>query len=404
MPTIESLTQKCEAVTADTPAGVLLARFQSEPDTLAIPVVHDGTPVGLVERDAFLLKLAGPLGRPLFGDRPVACVMDPETAVIEAGVRIDAMSDMVLKHGPGALMRAFIVTRHGRYQGVGTAVGLIRSLHEHHELQGAASAGAAGQAAPDATPGAGAAREISRFLSAVSHELRTPLNGVLAVSDLLQRQPLNPAAQSQVQTISESATALMGVLQNALDLARADAGELKLTPAPTRLQALMDGIQTDWSARALQDGVTLLMGYEGDTELAARIDADRARQVFNTLIGHALKYAREGVVEASLRAWTEGDQVRIEGRVRDDGPGVDAGRMAQLFEPFVEDGPGGGLSLAVCHRLVHGMGGRLWAENNAGRGATFASTCRPRGPFWRPTRPPTSRICRTWPCRRAPMC
>jgi CheY-like chemotaxis protein len=130
----------------------------------------------------------------------------------------------------------------------------------------------------------------------------------------------------------------------------------------------MDELQNHWSPRAAQDGVTLMVGYEGDTELAAMVDADRLRQVFNNLIGNALRFARHGMVEASLRAQAQGDRVLIEARIRDDGP-VDDRRAADLLDPATDDA---GLGLAISRRLVECMDGRIWAENNTGRGATFA--------------------------------
>jgi len=93
--------------------------------------------------------------------------------------------------------------------------------------------------------------------------------------------------------------------------------------------------------------------------------------VFNNLIGHALKFARNGMVEASLKAVVIGDHVRLEARVRDDGPGMDPARIDQIFDHTA--GPdGAGLGLSICRHLVEQMDGRIWAENNAGRGATFA--------------------------------
>ena len=122
MPTIEVLTDRVEPVAKTAMTGEIFARFQREPDTLVIPVVDGDRPIGLIERGDFLLKLAGPLGQSLYGAREVIHVMDPEPAVIEAGVRVDAFSSIILKSGPGALMRGFIVTRGGAYRGVGTAV------------------------------------------------------------------------------------------------------------------------------------------------------------------------------------------------------------------------------------------------------------------------------------------
>jgi CheY-like chemotaxis protein len=124
--------------------------------------------------------------------------------------------------------------------------------------------------------------------------------------------------------------------------------------------------------------VTLLIGYEGDTELAAALDGPRLKQVFNNLVGNALKFARDGVVEASLKAWTEGSSVRIEGRVRDNGPGVSSADLDAIFQPFVHAGQatgsqsGAGLGLPICRQIVERMNGRIWAETNPGQGSTFA--------------------------------
>ncbi len=109
-------------------------------------------------------------------------------------------------------------------------------------------------------------------------------------------------------------------------------------------RAMMDDVQAMWAPRASQDNVSLMVGYEGDTELAARVVAVRLKQVFNNLIGNALKFARNGVVEASLKATAKGDRVLLEARVRDDGPGVEADRVDVIFEPFVHgSGPDGAL-------------------------------------------------------------
>ena len=78
MPTIEVLTERAEPVLPTTLAAEIFARFQREPDTLVIPVVENDRPVGLIERNAFLLKIAGPFGHALYANRPVSYVMDTE--------------------------------------------------------------------------------------------------------------------------------------------------------------------------------------------------------------------------------------------------------------------------------------------------------------------------------------
>ncbi len=374
MPTIEVLTERAEAVSPQTPGSDVFSRFEREPDTLVIPVVEDGRPLGLIERNAFLLKIAAPFGHALYAHRAVSHVMDVEPAVVDAGVSIDTFCDILLKSGPGALMRGFIVTRQGRYHGVGTAVSLLQAINDQQRCQNDELAEQARTLNDTRTQALMAARSKSQFLGIMSHELRTPMNGVLAVAELLRRQPLNAQAQAHVTTIMESSETLLRILQDALDLSRAEAGELEMQAEPTPLRALMDDIQALWAPRASQDDVTLMVGYEGDTELAAVIDGPRLKQVFNNLIGNALKFARNGVVEASLKVWAEGDRIKLEARIRDDGPGVDADRVDLIFEPFVHGaGPdGAGLGLAICRQIIDRMDGRIWAENNPGRGATFA--------------------------------
>ena len=371
MPTIEVLTERVEPVTATTMAAEVFARFEREPDTLVIPVVDGERPIGLIERGDFLMKLAGPLGHSLYGAREVTHVMDPEPAVVEAGVRIDAFSNIILKSGPGALMRGFIVTRNGAYRGVGTAVALLRAVNDSQQQQNHDLAEQVRALSDAKTQAIAAARANSRFMGLMNTELRTPLNGVMAVAELLLRQPLNDAALAHVQTIIDSSDSALDTLQDALDLALAEAGELELAAAPTPLRGVMDQVQALWAPRAAQDGVTLMVGYEGDTELAGVLDGPRLTQVFNNLIGHALKFARNGMVEASLKAHVIGDRIRLEARVRDDGPGIDANRLDQIFD-HAANLDGGGLGLSICRHVIEQMDGRIWAENNVGRGATFA--------------------------------
>jgi len=374
MPTIEVLTERAEAVSPQTPGSEVFARFESEPDTLVIAVVDGRRPVGLIERNDFLTKIAGAYGHARYASRPVVHVMDPEPAVVEAGVAIDVVCDALMKAGAGTLMRGFIVTRNGRYHGVGTAVSLLRAVNESQRLDNENLQEQVRRLNDTRTQAVTSARARSQFLTIMSHELRTPMNGVLAVAELLRRQPLNAQAHAHVTTIVESSESLLRILQDALDLSRAEAGELELRAEPTPLRGLMDDVQAMWAPRASQDNVSLMISYEGDTELAAVVDGARLKQVFNNLIGNALKFARNGVVEASLKAVAAGDRIKLEARIRDDGPGVDADRVDTIFEPFVHGSAqdGAGLGLAICRQIVDRMGGRIWAGNNPGRGATFA--------------------------------
>ncbi|MDZ4109811.1 MAG: response regulator [Brevundimonas sp.] len=374
MPTIEVLTERAEAVSPLTLGSEVYARFESEPDTLAIAVVDGRRPIGLIERNDFLLKFAGPFGHALYSGRSVIHAMDPEPAMVEAGVAIDTVCGALMKGGASTLMRGFVVTRGGLYHGVGTVASLLRAVNESQRRDNGDLAEQVRALSDSHAQALMSARDKSQFLTIMSHELRTPMNGVLAVAELLRRQPLNAQAHAHVTTIVESSETLLRILQDALDLSRAEAGELELRAEPTPLRGLMDEVQALWAPRASQDNVTLMISYEGDTELAAVIDGTRLKQVFNNLIGNALKFARNGVVEASLKAVAAGDRITLEARIRDDGPGIDADRVDTIFEPFVHGSghDGAGLGLSICRQIIDRMGGRIWARNNGGRGATFA--------------------------------
>ncbi|HYF21786.1 MAG TPA: response regulator [Caulobacteraceae bacterium] len=389
MATIDTLTDRVVPVSPETTGAEVYARFESEPDTLVLPVVQDGRPVGLVERDGFFRQMAAQFGRALYAARPVTALMDPEPVVVEASTVIDTFCDAMLAGRAATLLRGFVVTDQGRYVGVGTVLSLLQATSAASRKRAEAMAEQARTLSDARTQAQASARAKSQFLAVMSHEIRTPMNGVLAVAELLRRQPLNPDAQAYVQTIIDSSETLLRLLSDALDLSRAEAGELELHPEPTSVRELMDDVQALWSPRAAQDGVTLLVSYDGDPELAAAVDAVRLKQVFNNLIGNALKFARNGVVEASLKAALNGSTVTLEGRVRDNGPGVAEDKLDGMFDPFHHapgQQPGGaGLGLSICRQIVEMMQGSIRAESNAGRGATFAfEVCAPRADLDRP--------------------
>ncbi|MFN3537368.1 MAG: response regulator, partial [Brevundimonas sp.] len=194
-----------------------------------------------------------------------------------------------------------------------------------------------------------------------------------------------PNAQAHVQTIVDSTETMLRVLQNAMDLSHAEAGELVLEPGATVLRDLMDAIQSEWEPRALAQGVQLMVGYDGDTELAGALDGRRLKQVFDNLIGNALKFSRGGLVEASLKARAASGSVVIEARVRDSGSALAGLSEEDLFATFMKaadtgSAPGGvGLGLSICRHIVHAMNGHIWAERNQGKGVTLAfDLCAPQ--------------------------
>jgi CheY-like chemotaxis protein len=218
-------------------------------------------------------------------------------------------------------------------------------------------------------PGMSAGR---RFLDAVSEEILRPVNSILAVADLLARQPLSADAQAYVRTIIDNSHSLMRSLEEAKDLIGAEGDQLSLSLAATSLHEFMDAIQNGWEPRAAQAGIALLVSYDGE-DFLAMIDARRLRQVFDHLIEHAIKMTRKGGIEVSLRARRSADGIVVEGSVRDSGLGMPPERLARIFEAHSRASDAEmGLGLALSRRIVEAMNGAIRAESNIGAGSTIA--------------------------------
>jgi len=109
----------------------LYERFREEPDTLIVPVVDaDDRPIGLVERNAFFLRMAAEYGRALYANRPISTLMDREPLVVDADTALAEFTTDSLSYRASDLLRGFIVTEAGRYIGVGTVLGLLQAANE----------------------------------------------------------------------------------------------------------------------------------------------------------------------------------------------------------------------------------------------------------------------------------
>jgi signal transduction histidine kinase len=218
----------------------------------------------------------------------------------------------------------------------------------------------------------------SAFLANMSHEFRTPLNGVLGIAALLEATPLDARQTELLKVLSQSAKALLTLVDDVLDLSTIEACGVDLRKAPFR------------PARLLAEVVALLGPSAGPTGIALSAEADdgaerwvlgdpiRFRQVLWNLIGNALKFTSEGHVRVQLSATPEGGRVRLDGVVEDTGPGVPLDQRDAVFERFQQAGgpdsarpPGAGLGLAICRSIVEAMDGAIRIEDAPGGGALF---------------------------------
>jgi signal transduction histidine kinase len=359
-----------EPVLSDAPGRDIYRRFLDEADTLAIAVVDEkGRPIGMIERNAFLVRMAGQYGYALWSGRPVSFWMKTDPVVVDGDMTVAEFCGRMMQERPSELMQGFIVTCGGRYAGVGTSLALLQAT-------AAATASHAGEMSRLAGEAQEALASKARFLAVMSHEIRTPLNGVLGVAEIVRRKTRQSDLVPLIDTILDSGRILLRLLNDALDLSRAEASGLELCEEPLEVARLLDDVIGLWSPQAELKGLRLTAHYDGPADVWTLADRDRLRQVFNNLVGNAVKFTSEGEVKVRLRARPDGPCIRLTGEVADRGPGVPLDRRADIFTPFhqTEEGVrmgGAGLGLAVCSQIMERMNGSIRCEENPGGGALF---------------------------------
>jgi signal transduction histidine kinase len=217
-----------------------------------------------------------------------------------------------------------------------------------------------------------------QVLGIVAHDLRSPLGAIVYGAESLQRQSRsrNDAASEQgVETLAKirsSARRMSRLIDDLLDVARMEAGQLSLQPGPQSAESLLrEAVEV---ARPQAGEVQLLLDEPG-TLPPVLADRDRLLQVLSNLLGNALKFTPPGgQVRAGARA--EGEQVRF--YVSDTGLGIAPEALEHIFDRFWQldrkDRRGAGLGLSIAKGLVEAHGGRIQVETELGRGSTFSFT------------------------------
>ena len=222
-----------------------------------------------------------------------------------------------------------------------------------------------------------ASRAKSEFLSSMSHELRTPLNAILGFAQLLQssqKHPLGERQQRQVEQIYKSGQHLLTLINEVLDLARIEAGQINLSIERIHLGDVLEDACTTLMPIARQYGITLQPPQGAHFACWLQADYTRLKQVLINLITNAIKYNRpQGNVQLDCQRLA--GCVRVS--VRDTGIGIPADRLDQLFQPFnrlgAESGSieGTGVGLALTRKILELMDGRIGVRSEEGVGSEF---------------------------------
>ncbi|MEN9783379.1 MAG: hypothetical protein RJA24_722, partial [Pseudomonadota bacterium] len=220
----------------------------------------------------------------------------------------------------------------------------------------------------------------TRFLATMSHEIRTPMNGILGMVQILEDEELTPTQRrDNLRVIRNSGNTLMQLLNDILDLAKVEAGKMRLRAVSTSPSQLVTDTAALFVDMAHAKGVDISASSGVSSLFRYNLDGDRVRQMIGNLINNAIKFTDSGEVRVHVALVTQhGAPNMLEFSVEDTGVGIPAEHQDSLFKRFsqLDDSntrryDGSGLGLFIVRQFAQMMGGTVGFESTFGEGSRF---------------------------------
>jgi two-component system, sensor histidine kinase RpfC len=219
----------------------------------------------------------------------------------------------------------------------------------------------------------------TRFLANMSHELRTPLNGVIGMGELLRETSLTFNQHELVNGMHSSATTLLELIENILDISKIEAGKVVVISQPFDLHALITSVRYMLAPLGERKGLTVSCNFDPDTPYSLNGDQSHLRQVLVNLINNAIKFTDQGSVSLRVFKIAGNDQkARIRFEIIDTGIGIEEDAQLKIFDNFTQADAstsrrygGTGLGTAISKELVELMGGEIGLKSKPNVGSTF---------------------------------
>jgi two-component system, sensor histidine kinase and response regulator len=228
-----------------------------------------------------------------------------------------------------------------------------------------------------------ASRAKSVFLANMSNEIRSPMNAILGMASITLDTGLTPEQSENLVTIKSSAGSLLTIINDILDFSKLEAGNLDLDPIEINLRDSMEETVRAVAVQSNRKSLELICSFAQDVPEMVVVDPTRLRQIVTNLLSNAVKFTDQGEVILDVATESrDAEFVTLHFVVSDSGPGISAADLEAISAAFTEDpstarGYGGtGLGLTISARLVERMDGKIWVENEPGKGSHFHFTCK----------------------------
>ncbi|MDP3587153.1 MAG: response regulator [Sulfuricurvum sp.] len=222
----------------------------------------------------------------------------------------------------------------------------------------------------------------SEFLANMSHEIRTPLNGIIGLNDLVLKTSLTEVQHDYLTKTQQSSKALLSVINDILDYSKIEAGKLEFEEKIFSIESLLRNVSDLFEYAISGKLLEIHIDIHPDTPRMLKGDSLRVGQIFNNLVGNAIKFTEKGDVTLHVKPIAQTDtHVQLQCSITDTGIGMSEEEQARLFQAFSQTDTsntrkygGTGLGLTICKQLIELMGGEIWQESVKGIGSTFTFT------------------------------